>query len=116
MAGLDGNDDETETPDNGVTIDHLAGSPGAPALKVSGQLDVSTEAHLREEIDHALAEQPSRIVLEVSELTFMDSSGLAVLLAAARRATVELRNPTDIIRRLIEIAGLGDTLHLVADA
>jgi len=41
----------------------------------------------------------------------MDSSGIALLVAAARQARqVELRHPTPVVRRLIELTGLTELL------
>jgi anti-anti-sigma factor len=43
----------------------------------------------------------------------MDSSGLALLVQVARRVgSVEIRHPTPIVRRVIEVAGLQRVLGL----
>jgi anti-anti-sigma factor len=100
-----------------VTVGEVAGEPGVATFTVSGQLDVSTEAELRDALAGAVSQKPAKIVLDVSGLEFMDSSGLAVLLVAAREVdAVELANPTAIIRRLIGAAGLSETLRMTPDA
>lgn len=54
-------------------------------------------------------------MIDMSDLTFMDSSGLAVLLSAVNRGCVlTLRRPTAIIRDLIAATGLGEVLPLEA--
>jgi anti-anti-sigma factor len=43
----------------------------------------------------------------------LDSSGVALLLyAAAKSGSVRVRNPSDIVRRIIEVTGLSDILHM----
>jgi anti-anti-sigma factor len=62
-------------------------------------------------VDGVLAADDDRIAFDVGELEFMDSSGIALLVSAARQARrVELRHPTPIVRRLIELTGLTELL------
>jgi anti-sigma B factor antagonist len=61
----------------------------------------------------------SRLVADFSGVSFMDSSGLRVLVEASTRAaesgrTLVISHPTAAVRRIVEISGLADTL-LVAD-
>ena len=99
-----------------LSVERLVDASGVVSFKVIGQLDVSTEAVLRAALEAAVREA-STIMLDVSELDFMDSSGLAVLLVAAREVdAIELRDPSDIIRRVITIAGLTETLRMTPDA
>lgn len=118
MADVDAGDNprpEPETPR--LDVEQLPDGDDVVAFKVSGQLDITTERVLREQLRPAIRKAPVKIVLEASDLTFMDSSGLAVLLVTARQVpTVEVRNPTQIIRRLITIAGLRESLPMVPDA
>jgi anti-sigma B factor antagonist len=55
-------------------------------IAISGELDLATSDRLREAIRAAENGTPRRIVLDMEELTFMDSSGLNVMLEAQRRA------------------------------
>ena len=53
------------------------------------------------------------LVVDLTQLEFMDSSGIAMLLRAAGRVgTIEVRNPSDVVRRIIECTGLADVLHI----
>ena len=53
------------------------------------------------------------IVFDMTDLTFMDSTGLTVLLMAVHGGhAVRLRRPTSIVRRIIKITGLDDTLPI----
>jgi anti-sigma B factor antagonist len=61
----------------------------AVVLDVSGDLDLKHAARLGAEIGEVLRARPRRLVLELCQTGFVDSSGLSVLLAAKRR-TAEL--------------------------
>ena len=88
-------------------------------ITLEGELDLATspqvEAVLREPCDHGVA----RRVLDLSGLTFMDSSGLRVVLvadAAGRRdgpALVVVKGPPSV-QRVFEITGVLGGLRFVA--
>lgn len=107
MAELD-NDHATE-----LVIATRVDATGAHVVTVSGELDIATAAELEASIAQITAAYPDRLVFDLSELRFMDSAGIAVLIAAAAKAnTVRLRNPSPIIRRVVEISGLCDVLPI----
>jgi anti-anti-sigma factor len=84
---------------------------GESVLRISGEIDLSNAEGLKQAIDAYLATGPPRLVLDVRELTFMDSSGLAVMLRAATKvAAVVVRHPRNSIRRLIETTGVTSVL------
>ncbi len=52
------------------------------------------------------------VVVDAADLEFIDSSGIAVLLQTAERfGALDVRNPPPVLRRIIEISGLGDRLR-----
>lgn len=72
-------------------------------------------AELAEQIDAAL---PEHLVLELSQVTFMDSSGIAVLLNAWRRmgqleGTVEVRQVPSQAKKVLQAAGLDRLLKFI---
>ena len=90
--------------------------PGPPAVVVvAGELDPHTAPDLAAHLE-ALVDGGARSVeLDLGGLRFMDSSGLRVLLAAAERlagagGSLVLRDPAPAVRRLLDIAGVGDAL------
>jgi anti-anti-sigma factor len=88
---------------------------GELVLELGGELDISSAPALEQQLEAALGGTPRKLVFEIREVTFVDSSGLAVLLAARRRVEqVELRYASPSIRRVIELAGLGSTLPIVS--
>jgi anti-sigma B factor antagonist len=101
-------------PSLGVTLGR--DPDGTPVVVLAGQLDLAT-ADRAEDVFAGLAAETSpdrdraAVVVDMSELTFMDSTGLRVLLRAAHRGhALRLRRPTRIIRRLIAVTGLDTTL------
>ena len=88
-------------------------------LELSGELDHhGAQAALRE-LEEALdAALPRKLVLDLSGLTFMDSSGIAVVLRAKRRmealaGTLVVVNIPRQASRVLETAGLGRYVDLI---
>lgn len=83
------------------------------AVKITGELDMSNIESLREVLDPIVAGGHTTLVFDLSELRFIDSSGIALLLVAARQMdSVYLRNPSPGVRRVVEITGLGNILPI----
>ena len=87
-----------------MTLEIMLTQTGA---RIVGELDMATAPQLKEFLSDD--ERPRiRLELDLSDLSFMDSSGLEVLLrqAAARPsdAPLVLRNPTRPVMRVFEIA------------
>lgn len=86
---------------------------GAALVSLAGELDISNVAKLQDALDPLLDGKPQRLVFDLSELRFMDSSGIAMLLtAAARSESVEVRRPSEILRQVIESMGLSEVLRI----
>jgi anti-anti-sigma factor len=90
-----------------ATVESLQDASGVPIVKVTGEVDMSNVHLVRAAVDLAITHEPERIIFDVRDLKFMDSSGLAMLLAVAERiSVVELRRPRPLLRRVIELTGL----------
>src|SRR5262245_57426937 len=85
---------------------------GAAIVSISGELDISNIDAIERECAPVIDGPSDHVVFDLRDLTFMDSSGLAMLLRAARRTTVEVRNPSHTVRRVIDATGLTEILHL----
>lgn len=87
---------------------------GVPVVTLVGQLDLASAPRAADALGTVAEPAPgaqSPIVIDVTGLTFMDSSGLTVLLAAVNRGhALRLRRPTTNIRRLIAATGLDQIL------
>lgn len=100
-----------------ATLDH--DPDGTPVVVLAGQLDLATAAIAQRAVALATGEgtlganggQAADVVFDMTDLTFMDSTGLTVLLTAVHRGhAVRLRRPTSLVRRVIGITGLESTL------
>jgi anti-anti-sigma factor len=95
-----------------LTID-VREENGTVVVGMSGELDINGVIKARAAIDAALAGGPRRLVLDASSLDYIDSSGIALLILCTHKAQeVRVRNPTPIVRQLIEITGLSTILHI----
>ena len=88
---------------------------GRYVVTVRGELDLATSDRLWSELEPLLAPQ-TVVVLDGTEITFLDSSGLRVLLQAGNRATsggsaFRLVAPQQSVQRVLELAGTGDHLQ-----
>ena len=82
---------------------------GRTLLRVFGEVDIANSARLAE----ALGSLSGPLEVDCNALEFIDASGLGVLVAAVRsHGPVTLRHPSALLRREVEICGLGDVLRL----
>lgn len=91
---------------------------GVPVVSVLGEVDVATAPALREALDAAVDGGSDPLVVDLSAVTFIDSTGLGVLIGARKRcidAGRELRVVVSEPRilKVFEITGLNDlfTIH-----
>ena len=86
---------------------------GVLTLSITGELDLSSIESVSNAIDQAWSGNPNRVVFDLAGLTFMDSSGIALMLQISRRvAKVEVRDAAPMVRRVIEATGLLEVLGL----
>ena len=83
-----------------------------------GELDIATSPQLEEAIARATSEPVSELVLDLRELTFMDSTGLRVMVSADARARDDSRRLAivqgpEAVHRVFRITGLDDHLDIV---
>jgi anti-anti-sigma factor len=75
---------------------------------LAGELDMSTRSIFERELAELSPQGAIRI--DLSELSFMDSTGLHAIVALARRCAsdVILEDPQRAVRRILEIAGIDE--------
>ena len=82
-------------------------------LRLIGELDHAAAQEVMPGIEDAVEEYlPRRCVLDLSGLSFMDSSGIALILRSQQRmqlmeGSVVLRNVPEQARRVLDAAGIG---------
>ena len=90
----------------------------ALTIALSGEIDHQVARNMMDAITDAVAERlPARLVLDLSGVTFMDSSGIAVLLKALRQmghtgGSLRVTNIPAQARRVLDAAGVGRLISL----
>ena len=107
---------------SGTTIHPAPGFPvrvtdGVTIAQLSGDLDLASAPGLREQLLGLLRPGASRLVLDLSGVSFCDASGLAVLVGASHRARVlggflRLAAVSPPAARVLHITGLHRHLSL----
>jgi anti-anti-sigma factor len=90
-----------------VASSHLL---SAPIFEIRGEIDHSNASVLRAAVDEPLDQGAQVILLDLSEVDYIDSGGVSVLLSTVRRLRnrgwLGVVNPNSNVRRLLEIVGL----------
>lgn len=91
---------------------------GVYVVAVRGEVDISTAAHVKRAAREAVYAGSARIVLDLSDTTFLDSTGLGVIIGLARLVRpdgdVAIVNTDPAIAKTFEITGLGDIFKVCA--
>jgi anti-anti-sigma factor len=87
-------------------------------VQVRGELDLATAPQVRACLTELYGSGRRRVVLDLSELDFIDSTGLGVLVAALKRfrsdgGELAVVNPTNRVRKVFELTRL-DGQFLIA--
>jgi anti-anti-sigma factor len=105
---------DRDTERTSATIEQVGDENGTLVFRVFGEIDIASVGELEERMAPILRAPPRRIAFDLSKLTFMDSSGIAFFLMIADKIDeMEMRRPTEIVRRIIEVTGLSTTFHVV---
>jgi anti-anti-sigma factor len=87
-------------------------------LALAGEFDLSNAAQLEDALKEVERDRPALLVLDLRELTFMDSTGLRVMVSADARARDDARRLAVVqgpesVHRVFRITGLDDHLEIV---
>jgi anti-anti-sigma factor len=105
-------------PEQGLRFEVAQSGAGEP-VRLTGELDLSSVPEFYERISELA--NGGRLVLDLSGLTFLDSSGLRALLQLSQQAKDEgfelaLVRPSEVVERLLELTGVDRQLPLVTEA
>ena len=100
-------------------VTHTDVVDGSAVVAVAGDVDLVSAAHLREVMEDALG-RSCHLIVDVADMTFIDSSGLSALVHAHRQAadaggSMTVRHPSSTLKRLLSITRL-ETVLVVDDA
>lgn len=105
---------QAPSPDPGALRLRMEDEAGVPVVCVGGELDVCTAEPLRELLDETSESRPRAIIVDLTETTCIDSSGVAALMRTARRCPglLTVVSPQDRITRFFRAVGLSESLGL----
>jgi anti-anti-sigma factor len=88
---------------------------GGVGLALAGDLDMSATFALEPVLDRVLAGNPRELVLDLEDVSFVDSSGLGLLIATHERASradvdMAITGAGPEIQRVFRVAGLEGVL------
>lgn len=89
-------------------------------LEVTGEIDIASASRLMSGLNEAVGDCDKPVVVDLSEVEFMDSTGLALLLNAHRRLSRRDQGFAIVcgggpVRRVFEITDMVGTLNVQVD-
>ncbi len=101
-----------------LTVDQLA--PNVMRVALRGELDLSRTLLLDSELQAVEAMRPQALVIDLRELDFVDSSGIARLIGARRRALrggwqLLVVRGGEAVQRVMSLSAIDRALSLVDD-
>lgn len=99
-------------------VTRIVEPPDVAVFAVTGELDISNGRDLKTQIWSALDAGALRVVLDLTETTFLDSTAIGIIIAATKRlrplnGSLAIVNVADSIARTFAITGLDEMLIVV---
>jgi anti-sigma B factor antagonist len=90
-------------------------------IAVTGEIDLTSAPRLDDEITNLIDGSATAVVIDLAGVSFMDSTGLRVLLKASKLLAsaggmLEIKNPSEPVQRLLEVSGLNTHFSVADDA
>jgi anti-sigma B factor antagonist len=94
-------------------VQRVAGGTDS-TVAIQGELDLATAPAVSRCVESIVTEGPTRIIFDFTDVTFMDSSGISVLMRAKHSlpddGQIVIRQPRSAIRRVLTITGMDEAL------
>ncbi len=98
-----------------MTFDVVETDTQTVTVRLRGELDVTNVDTLASAVAPVLDREPARLVIDVGDLQFADSSAIALWVQWATRVhEIELRHVPPLLRRVVESMGLSETLKVTS--
>ena len=100
-----------------ISID-IQTTSDVPVVRLGGELDIDQAVRVREHLDKVIDAGTVRLVIDLSDVSYIDSTGLGMLVAVHKRLAAEqgfyvLTVPRASQRKVFEITGLSTVLVIV---
>lgn len=95
-----------------MSVEIINTEDGKMTARLSGEIDHHVAAPLRKAIDDAaLKDKPTELVLDFTDVSFMDSSGIGLVmgrykLQAEQSGSVTVKGASPQIKKVMKLAGL----------
>jgi anti-anti-sigma factor len=104
--------------DPGLSVETHTAREGVAEMTVAGELDLATSPRLREAVEVCLGESVRTLVIDLRDVTFIDSTGLRTLVFAKQLADdlgagLLLGSPSDAVMQLLKLVGLENQFVIV---
>ena len=101
-----------DQPTSNIAFDR---SEGHLLVRLGGELDADTGPLLTEQVTRELTPDDRDVRLDLSEVTFCGSAGVRMLVQVQHEVstaggTVAVENPAPIVRRVLDLCGIGDVM------
>jgi anti-anti-sigma factor len=98
-----------------LRVTSVAAPDGGLVLRLVGELDLSSVSIFVDALSEILDGDPTRIELDMSELSFIDSSGVGAYVTAYRRAAAKgaqllVGERSALVERVLQLSGVEDAL------
>jgi anti-anti-sigma factor len=98
-----------------LKVTSVAAPDGRVVLELVGELDLSTVAIFVEALDELLDGEPTTVELDMSQLTFIDSSGVGAYVTGFRRAQAKgsrlsVGGRSGLVQRVLQLSGVEEAL------
>ena len=100
--------------DDELTIS-VSPEPGYVVVSVAGEIDMDTAAQFRDQLASVISDGPRRVVVDLAQVTFMASAGVAVLngthrVLAAQGGSLVLASLSPAAGRVLSLAGVDQVI------
>src|SRR5688572_11260193 len=90
---------------------------GVPVLSVTGEIDIYTAPLFKQAVVNLVSDGNKDIIIDLSGVTFMDSSGFGTLLGATKRLRplgggLHLVGPNNTIQRMLRLTHLDSIMRI----
>lgn len=93
----------------------------AVRIRIAGEIDLANATDVQDEINAVVTNDATKVVLDLTDLEYLDSAGLRVLFTLAERLRV-LQMGLDLVvppgcpvRRVVEMSGLEPVARLLSE-
>lgn len=94
---------------------------GVPAIRAEGEVDLATVHSLRSAASEVVRSSPGRVIFDLRKVSYIDSSGLGILVATRKRVGADQDAVTVVtdqpaVLQSLEITGLDRILNVLREA